>query len=189
MSMTQDADVIAVLTHDHREVEQMFTALEQLGESDTDRRRQLTEKVIIELVRHSVAEEVYLYPAVRELLPGGDQLADRELAEHAEAEQTMKQLEQTDADVPGHAALLNQLMNEIRAHVHEEEGELFPRLRGSATPEQLAELGHKVQAVKKIAPTRPHPAAPDTPPANKVLGPLTGLVDRMRDTFTGRGKD
>ncbi len=189
MSMTQDTDVIAVLTHDHREVEQMFTELEQLGEGDVDRRRKLTEKVIIELVRHAVAEEAYLYPAVRELVPGGDELADRELAEHAEAEQTMKQLEQTDVDDPDHAVLLDQLMSVIRAHVQEEEGELFPQLRGNAAPEELAELGNKVQAVKKIAPTRPHPAAPDTPPANKVLGPLTGMVDRMRDAFTGRGED
>ncbi|MFF3443749.1 hemerythrin domain-containing protein [Streptosporangium sp. NPDC002721] len=189
MSTTQDTDVIAVLTHDHREVEQMFSELERLGESDVDRRRQLTEKVIIELVRHSVAEEAYLYPAVRELVPGGGELADRELTEHAEAEQTMKLLEQTDADDPDYEILLGQLMSVIRTHVREEEGELFPRLRDNATPEQLAELGHKVQAIKKIAPTRPHPAAPDTPPANKVLGPFVGLVDRMRDAVTGRGKD
>ncbi|MGW5687970.1 hemerythrin domain-containing protein [Nonomuraea sp. NPDC003754] len=85
MSTPTDNDVIAVLTHDHREVERMFTELEQLGTADVDRRQTLTEKVIIELVRHSVAEEAYLYPAVRDLLPDGDQLADRELAEHAQA--------------------------------------------------------------------------------------------------------
>jgi hypothetical protein len=71
----------------------MFAELEKLGSADVERRQQLTEKVIIELVRHSVAEEAYLYPAVRELTPGGDELADREIAEHAEAEETMKRLE------------------------------------------------------------------------------------------------
>lgn len=40
---------------------------------------------------------------------------------------------------------------------------------------------------KKPAPTRPHPAAPDKPPANKLLGPGAGLVDRARDMLTGRG--
>jgi hypothetical protein len=40
--------------------------------------------------------------------------------------------------------------------------------------------------VKKMAPTRPHPSAPDKPPANKILGPGAGLVDRLRDTLTGR---
>jgi hypothetical protein len=33
----------------------------------------------------------------------------------------------------------------------------------------------------------PHPAAPDTPPANKLLDAAAGLVDRLLDTFTGRG--
>ncbi|HUR08087.1 MAG TPA: hypothetical protein VM347_36465 [Nonomuraea sp.] len=47
----------------------------------------------------------------------------------------------------------------------------------------------KVQAIKKIAPTRPHPSAPDTPPGNKLLGPATGLIDRLRDALSGRGKD
>ncbi|WP_449063957.1 hemerythrin domain-containing protein [Planomonospora algeriensis] len=189
MSTVQETDVVAVLTHDHREVEQMFTELERLSPSDMERRRQLTEKVIIELVRHAVAEEAYLYPAVRRAVPGGDQLADRELAEHAEAEKTMKRLEQTDVADPGHAALLKQLMMEIRTHIREEEDELFPQLRAHSDVSQLAELGRKVQAIKKIAPTRPHPAAPDKPPANMMVGPLTGLVDRMRDAITGRGKD
>ncbi|MGW5687969.1 hypothetical protein [Nonomuraea sp. NPDC003754] len=101
----------------------------------------------------------------------------------------MKQLERTDADEAGHAELLARLMAEIRDHVAEEEGELFPRLRSAADTEQLAELGRKVEAIKKMAPTRPHPSAPDTPPGNKIMGPLTGLIDRMRDTLSGRGKD
>ncbi|MFF5205588.1 hemerythrin domain-containing protein [Streptosporangium sp. NPDC000396] len=188
MSTEQDTNVVTVLTRDHREVEEIFSELERLGESDPERRGELTEKVITELVRHSVAEEAYLYPAVRDLVPGGDQLADRELAEHAEAERTMKELEQVDATDSRHAALLAQLMAEVRAHVQEEESELFPLLSSHATASQLAEMGHKVQAVKTIAPTRPHPAAPDTPPANKLVAPLVGLVDRVRDAITGRGR-
>ncbi|PNG20684.1 hemerythrin, partial [Streptomyces cahuitamycinicus] len=35
---------------------------------------------------------------------------------------------------------------------------------------------------------RPHPSAPDTPPANKLLAPGTGMVDRLRDMLSGRGK-
>ena len=189
MGNSHDSDVIAVLTHDHREVEEMFAELEKLGAADVDRRRQLTEKVIIELVRHSVAEEAYLYPATRELIPGGDEIADREIAEHAEAEQTMKRIEETDPESAEYTTLMGELMREIRAHIQEEENELFPKLRQNAGAERLAELGGKVQAIKKVAPTRPHPSAPDTPPANKLLGPATGLIDRVRDALSGRGKD
>ncbi|MBP5910566.1 hemerythrin domain-containing protein, partial [Streptomyces sp. LBUM 1478] len=64
-----------------------------------------------------------------------------------------------------------------------------PRLRASCSAEALNSLGDKVRTAKKTAPTRPHPAAPDTPPANKLLAPGMGLVDRMRDALSGRGKD
>jgi hypothetical protein len=46
----------------------------------------------------------------------------------------------------------------------------------------------KIRRAKAMAPTRPHPAAPNTPPANKLLAPGAGLVDRARDFVTGRGK-
>lgn len=45
-----------------------------------------------ELVRHSVAEEQFMYPAARKHLEGGDQIADHEIEEHAEAEEVMKHL-------------------------------------------------------------------------------------------------
>ncbi|MDX2708433.1 hemerythrin domain-containing protein, partial [Streptomyces sp. PA03-6a] len=32
------------------------------------------------------------------------------------------------------------------------------------------------------------PAAPHTPPANKLLAPGAGLVDRARDFVSGRGR-
>jgi hypothetical protein len=123
MSNGSGNDVITVLTTDHREVEQMFAQLEQLG-PDAPERQQLTEQVITELVRHSVAEEAYLYPATRRFVPGGDQIADHELAEHAEAEKTMKELEGLDPSDSRFDTLLSKLMKEIREHILEEEQEL-----------------------------------------------------------------
>lgn len=69
----QQRDVVEVLMHDHREVEGMFTQLEST--TNADQRADLVEQVTIELVRHSVAEEQWLYPAVRDTLPDGDGLA------------------------------------------------------------------------------------------------------------------
>jgi hypothetical protein len=45
-------------------------------------------------------------------------------------------------------------------------------------------MGAKVEQVKKMAPTRPHPSAPDEPPGDKLLGPVTGLFDRLRDAVS-----
>ncbi|MBN6051645.1 hemerythrin domain-containing protein [Nonomuraea sp. RK-328] len=186
--MAEQQDVISVLVTDHREVEGMFAELETMVGAIDERPKTLAEQVVIELVRHSVAEEAYLYPAVRQFVEGGDELADREIGEHAEAEETMKRLEKLEPGDDEFWPVMEKLMREIRHHVQEEEGELFPKLRASCPAEELTELGAKVERAKKVAPTRPHPSAPDKPPLNKLLAPGAGLVDRLRDALTGRGK-
>lgn len=193
--MTEDShdgarrDVVAILVHDHREVEEMFEKLESGGIGDARNRRAVVEQVTVELVRHSAAEEQYLYPAVREYLPGGGALADREIAEHAEAERLMKELEHTDHGEPYFEELVTRLIGTVRAHIAEEEDDLFPRLTRTCDTETLLDLGDKVAAAKKIAPTRPHPSLPHTPPGNRVAGPVAGVVDRVRDALSNRATD
>ncbi|MCQ4041423.1 hemerythrin domain-containing protein [Streptantibioticus rubrisoli] len=182
-----EKDIIAELTSDHREVEQIFGRMTALPSGHPDRKR-LMEEVTIELVRHSVAEEEYLYPAVREHINGGDALADKEIADHARVEETLKELEGRDADDPRFDQLFLALKTEVTSHVQDEEGNLFPKLMATCSQEALDSLGNKIRTAKKMAPTRPHPAAPDKPPANKLLAPGAGLVDRVRDFVTGRGK-
>ncbi|MEU0157710.1 hemerythrin domain-containing protein [Streptomyces sp. NPDC006261] len=185
--MGHGGNVIAELTTDHREVDELFEKIERLPVGDQQRRK-LADELTIELVRHSVAEEMYLYPAVREHVEGGGEIADKELSDHAEVEQHLKALEGLPADDPQFDHLVAKLKLEVSEHVRDEEGRLFPLLAAARTPEALDELGDKVRTAKKAAPTRPHPSAPDTPPGNKLLGPGVGLVDRARDLLTGRGK-
>ncbi|MCZ9346936.1 hemerythrin domain-containing protein [Streptomyces sp. TRM76130] len=185
--MGHGGNVVDELTTDHREVEELFGRIEALPPGHKDR-KVYADQVTIELVRHSVAEEMYLYPAVRDHVAGGAALADKELEDHAQAERIMKDLEPRGPDDPEFDRLVTLLMGEIRAHVADEEANLFPRLREACPPGALDELGDQVREAKTTAPTRPHPAAPDTPPLNKLLDPGAGLVDRMRDALSGRGK-
>lgn len=182
-------DVIEVLEHDHREVEEMFARFRTVPRQDSEERQKIADQLVIELVRHAVAEEQYLYPASKAAIPGGAELVEHEIREHAEAEQTMNRLDGLRPDDEDFDATVFELEAQISHHIAEEEGKLFPALRANASAEELRELGAKVEAAKKIAPTRPHPMAPDRPPLNKLLGPGTALVDRIRDLITGRGKD
>jgi hemerythrin superfamily protein len=185
--MGHGGDGIAELMTDHREVEQMFARIQGMPGGGQEL-RDVVDEVTIELVRHSIAEEEYLYPAVREHIEGGDRIADKELADHGRVEKLLKQLEKKDTEDPQMSQLLQQLMDEVSTHVQDEEDNLFPMLRRSCSPEALNDLGDKIRRAKSMAPTRPHPAAPNTPPANKLLAPGAGLVDRARDLITGRGK-
>src|SRR6266498_5041874 len=134
-------DVVTGLTRDHREVEGMFGQLEASG-MDPQKRREIADDVIIELVRHSVAEERYLYPAVPKALPDGDSVADKELTDHAQAEQTMKDLDGLDPTDARFDTLVSRLITEIRAHVLDEENSLFPRLVELCSQDELDDLGH-----------------------------------------------
>jgi hemerythrin-like domain-containing protein len=185
------SDVIEVLEQDHREVEQMFGELESLrgatGDDAMSRRKDLMEQVTIELVRHSVAEEVLVYPQVEKKVSAEE--AERAKKEHAEAEETLQRLEKLDPDDAAFDAELDTLIREIREHVAEEEGEMFAHMRKVLSQEELDQMGSRVEAFKKVAPTRPHPSVPNEPGARTALGPVASLMDRMRDAVTGRGTD
>ena len=182
---TDETDLIGVIMADHREVEAVFAELDR-GEGDTGRRKELVDHVIAALVRHSVAEEQFMYPAARAKLEDGDELADHEIAEHAEAERVMAELAGMDPSGPTYFRVVRRLIGDIRHHVQDEERDLLPKLRSACTRKELRDLGDKVLQAKRLAPTRPHPDAPDRPPANLLLDPGAGLVDRMRDALTAR---
>src|SRR3954452_24192978 len=187
----QQRDVIEVLEHDHREVEEMFAELESLRGASTDearsRRKTVTEQVTIELVRHSVAEEVLVYPEVEEKVSAEE--AEHARKEHAEAEETLARLEKLDPDDPDFDDELDTLMAEIRHHIEDEEGQMFAHMRQVMDAEELRTLGARVEGFKKVAPTHPHPNVPNEALARTAAGPAASLFDRMRDLATGRGSD
>ncbi|UQX04233.1 hemerythrin domain-containing protein [Streptomyces sp. RerS4] len=184
--MGHGGDVVQELTADHDEVKDYFEQLRTA--TDGERRREIADLLTIELVRHSVAEEQYLYPAIRERLEDGDLIADKEIADHSRVEKMLKDLEGLDTTDAAFTQLMDALRTEVLAHIKDEEENLFPTLRHNCPQEQLDDLGSRIRRAKKLAPTRPHPGTPSTPPANKLLAPGLGLVDRARDIVTGRGR-
>jgi hemerythrin-like domain-containing protein len=177
-------DVIDILVSDHRDV----TAL--IGEiwavTDPMIRRDLTDTAISEVVRHAVAEEMYVYPLIRKYLADGDKAVEHDVEEHKQLERTMKRLEGVDVSGAEFDAALREFETLLADHVQDEEAHQFPELRRRVPHEELAELAGKVEMAKKLAPTRPHPGAPNNQLFHKLVGPGVGLVDRLRDKLTGR---
>jgi hemerythrin-like domain-containing protein len=183
-------DVVDLLTADHREFESIFQQLEGLmgrtGADDLERKRRLVDEVTIGLVKHSVAEETQVYPRVEKQVDKEE--AEHSKHEHAEAEETMKRLERMDADDPAFDAAVMELVREIRHHAQEEESRMFTELRATFSRDELVEMAEKVESVKKIAPTRPHPMTPNEAGVRTAVGPLAALIDHLRDAVSGRGK-
>jgi hemerythrin superfamily protein len=181
---TNGQDVVDVLTTDHREVEGLITQI--IGSTDAAQRRDLADQMIAELVRHAVAEEMFVYPAMREHLPDGEEAVEHDVEEHKELETLMKQLEGVDADDARFLEVVREIEDVLADHVRDEEDEQFPQLRAHFPQHELTGLAEKVTAAKKVAPTRPHPAAPNDELFHKLVGPGVGLVDRLRDRLSNR---
>jgi hemerythrin superfamily protein len=177
-------DVIDILTSDHRDVTALIGNIWSV--KDPMIRRDLTDTAISELIRHAVAEEMYVYPAMKKHLPDGEKAVEHDIQEHKELEQAMKQLEDVDVSSPEFDTALRRLETLLADHVQDEETEQFPELRRRIPQDELIELAGKVETAKKLAPTRPHPDAPNNELFHKLVGPGVGLVDRLRDKLSGR---
>src|SRR3954449_9278722 len=88
------ADVIDVLISDHRDVTALISEIWSVN--DPMIRRDLTDTAISELVRHAVAEEMYVYPVMRKYLADGEKAVEHDVEEHKELERVMKELEAVD---------------------------------------------------------------------------------------------
>ncbi|MEX5271715.1 hemerythrin domain-containing protein [Kocuria sabuli] len=177
-------DVVDILTADHRDMLELIGRIKDTPEAD--RRRGLADTVIAEVMRHAVAEEMYVYPAVEEHVPNGAEEVEHDKKEHDEIVQVMKRLEDADASGPVFLELVGELEAQLRHHIDDEESDQFPKLRAGIPADQLVALGEKVQTAKKLAPTRPHPHAPHSELFHKTVGPGVGMIDRLRDKLTGR---
>ena len=114
---------------------------------------------------------------------------DESLHEHQEVKETLAALEDMDPADAAYDHKVAALIADVRHHVEEEEGEMFPKLRSALSAEQLADIAEKLADGKAKAPTRPHPAAPASGPGAKVAGPAAGMVDRVRDKLGDRPAD
>lgn len=171
-------DVLALLTQDHQAAEAM---LQRFEETDSAARADYFCEVVQTLVGHEVAEELVVYPVVRDASDEGEQVADARLDEQAEAEQTLAELEDLDANSGAFTNKFKKLRENVLAHAQAEEETVFPLLEDTTTAQQREELGARYQKAKVTAPTHPHPHAPDTPPGDKIAGPIAALFDRARD--------
>ena len=62
------------------------------------------------------------------------------------------------------------------------------RIAGERTPEQRESIGDRLVTAKKVAPTSPHPSAPDTPPGNIVTGLASAALDKTKDVAVGAAR-
>ena len=177
-------NVIQLLEKDHQEVDELFRRVNLSEKPDSI--DELTRQIVHDLSVHAAVEEQFVYPLIRAKVEGGNAKADEAIEEHQQAKRLLADLEKLDAGSAEHGKAMQELIETIRHHVEEEEGEVFPELRASVDDGTLDKLGTLVEQAKKVVPTHPHPLVPGTATAQLVAGPWAATVDKVRDLLGGR---
>lgn len=177
MGIAPSDDVVSLLTQDHAAVRQR---LSEFDTADPESRAELFWKLTDQLVRHEVAEEIVVYPAVSEL-PSGPEVAGARKEEEAEAEKLLASMEDLDPVSEEFASSLAELRVAVLDHAQKEESEVFPLLLAHEESGRLLYLGQKFKGAKLAAPNHPHPHLPSGSKSQRAVGPIAAFFDRMRD--------
>lgn len=135
-------DAIELLEAQHREAERLFQQIGR-GANGRDVRPALLELADI-LTTHASIEEKHFYPAAR--AQGTEELVDHSYDEHREVKALLLHLLDADPADEDFAPQLEELQGLVESHVIEEEGQLFPKVRGLLSADQLEGLAQEMTA-------------------------------------------
>lgn len=134
-------DAIVMLRDDHKAVERMFKALEKDDLS-------VVPDICDALTIHAAIEEQVFYPAIRAEMPDTGEDIGEAFEEHHVVKVLVTELTDLSPDDEAYKAKATVLMELVRHHVEEEEGELFPEVRSALGRNRLQELGEEMAAMR-----------------------------------------
>ena len=142
-------DLSELIAHDHQVVAGLLQALEDTGRAD---RFPLAHRLIDELAAHIAAELQILYPALRDIVPGGVELANRGQADHDTLRPVLVALERAHPDEAGFEDVVRGVAVAFEGHVPPVETEFVPALRSVVGEGAMLELGAVYASVKDNLP-------------------------------------
>lgn len=122
------AQVLGPLREDHQKVKQLFEEFEASTENDVKQR--IVDNALAALQEHSYVEEKVLYPAFEPALDGAE-LIDEALEEHHVVHLLIAELKKMSAGDERFDAKFTVLAENVRHHIKEEEGDMFPQVEES----------------------------------------------------------
>lgn len=138
-----DMNITEVITMDHRKVDTLFMEIEK-----TDNPQKLQEffgQLYKDLSVHAEAEEQIVYPAVRSFYGDTQELYD----EQAEMKQMLAHIKALSPSATSEfKTQIQQLKAAIKAHVKEEENDMFPQIRRNFSEAQMEQMATQFKAAK-----------------------------------------
>jgi Hemerythrin HHE cation binding domain len=143
-------DAITLLKNDHRTVEGHLDALEPTTERAVKTRQELFDRVRTELTIHEIIEEEIFYPALK-AHPKAKDIVLEGYEEHEVVNHVMGELGTLSVEDETWGPKCKVMIENIRHHIEEEEGDMFKKARQVFDRAELDELGAQMEARKAEA--------------------------------------
>jgi len=179
MSTISDA-----IIKDHREIESYYN--EVVNSTDHDHQQRFGNQFTWELARHSVGEELVVYPAFEKYMGAkGKEMAESDRKEHHQVKEMLKEFQNMKPKDPKYVPKLKELWSVLTEHIKEEETNDLPALEQAlqSSAGQSESMAKSFGRTKAFVPSRSHPSAGEHPPFETVMGLLTAPIDHITDIF------
>jgi len=172
------------IIEDHRELEQYYN--EVVNSTDKDHQQRFGNQFTWELARHSVGEELVVYPAFEKHMGAkGHELAEHDRKEHHKVKQMLKAFQNMKATDNDYVETIQAIWSDLSHHIKEEENDDLPSFEEAlkSIPGESEKLAKSFERTKAFVPTRSHPSAGEHPPFETVMGLLNAPIDKVMDLF------
>jgi hemerythrin superfamily protein len=179
-------DLFGALAADH---DRIFSLVNELTGGATDPaatakgRKAIADRLVRELSRHEVAEEIVFWPLVRERADDGESMIEVALDQEKTGKRLLHELVHTRPGNEEFETLTHSVAAHLREHITYEQNVVWPKLRLRLGQEECGQLGERLEQVERRAPSRPHPYVPAGPGLLKTVGPAAALLDRARNVL------
>lgn len=144
-------NAIELLKSDHETVKAILERLAGTTERAVKTRRELLQKIEVELLVHTTLEEEIFYPAYKAAGSRSEAVMSSEAREEHRTVEALvlpdlKQTDPSSIEFAGRAKVLKELLEH---HIEEEETEMFPQASKLLGQQKLQALGEEMEALKK----------------------------------------
>ncbi|KAJ4359003.1 hypothetical protein N0V95_002538 [Ascochyta clinopodiicola] len=173
------------ITSDHRELERLYHTI--VNCKDAEQQARYGNQFVWELARHSVAEELIVYPAIEDMSDEGKARAEKDRNQHHTLKELLKTFQNMSARDPKYIPQLEELYTHLEHHIKEEENDDLPALEQALATEgnrsSTEKLAKRFSRTKMFVPSRSHPAVGENPNIEGPAGLPVAIFDHIADLF------
>ena len=140
-------DALDLIKQDHKRLKKL---LQETLEADTPQREERMNHLRTELVAHERMEEEVLYPRLRDEKKAREEVLEG-YEEHHVADVILDELLDMPTENDLWKAKVKVLKENVEHHMDEEESELFKKARAVLDKNELAQMGERMEKIKRSA--------------------------------------